>query len=47
MKREFLPVETRKQAEKIAPWADKIVKVDGGYRAFETANDYKIWKGQK
>lgn len=38
---------TRKEAEKKAPWAAKIVKVEGGYMAFESINDYKVWIKQK
>lgn len=26
------------------PWAAKIVKVSGGYAAFESINDWKTWK---
>ncbi len=47
MRTEFIQAKTRKQAEKIAPYAAKIVKVEGGYRAFESLEDYKTWKNQK
>lgn len=30
-------------AWRLAPWASAIVKVDGGYQAFESAADYAIW----
>jgi hypothetical protein len=43
----LLVVNTRAAAVKLAPWAAKIVKVDGGYMAFETAADYRTWKNQK
>ena len=33
--------------EIIAPWASKIVRVCGGYHAFESWTDYEIWKKQK
>lgn len=26
------------------PWAAKIVKVSGGYKAFESVEDWKVWK---
>ena len=29
------------------PWACKIVKVDGGYMAFESIVDYDTWRKQK
>jgi hypothetical protein len=47
MRKEFLEVETRYQARKLAPWAAVIVKVSGGYMAFESADDYRIWKNQR
>ena len=28
-------------------WATKIVKVDGGYMAFESIEDWRIWKKQR
>ena len=33
--------------EIIAPWASKIVRVCGGYKAFESWTDYEIWRKQK
>jgi len=47
MKKEFIECKTRKTAVSRAPWAAKIVKVEGGYMAFESAEDYRIWKNQK
>lgn len=47
MRRVFLQVNTRKQAQRGAPWAAMIVKVEGGYMAFESRADYKTWKNQK
>ncbi len=29
------------------PWAAKIVKIHGGYIAFESIGDWKTWKNQK
>jgi hypothetical protein len=45
--KQFIETNNRKKAEKEAPWAYKIVKVEGGYMAFEFENDYLIWKNQK
>lgn len=45
--KQSIEATTATQARKIAPWADKIVKVEGGYLAFETINEYKTWKNQK
>ena len=47
MRKEFLEGATRKQAKELAPWASKIVKVCGGYMAFESIDDYKTWINQK
>lgn len=47
MRQEVVECKTRKQAEKQCPWAEKIVKVEGGYMCFESNVDYKIWKNQK
>jgi hypothetical protein len=46
MKQEFFAVDTIEQAEKLAPWAAKIVAADGGYMAFESVADYETWMGQ-
>lgn len=43
----LIAVDTRREAKALAPWACAIVKVDGGYMAFEFANDLKIWKQQR
>jgi hypothetical protein len=47
MRTVFLAVKTRKEAVDAAPWAEKIVKVEGGYMAFESEDDYRTWKNQK
>lgn len=47
MKQQFIEAKDRKEAQKKAPWAAKIVKVEGGYRAFESTQDYEVWKKQK
>lgn len=47
MKQSLIECRTAAQAKQMAPWAAKIVKVDGGYMAFESISDYQTWKGQK
>jgi len=47
MRKEFIEVATRIEAEKYAPWAATITKVEGGWQAFESLVDYKVWKSQK
>jgi hypothetical protein len=41
MRTEFLEVETMQEAHALAPWAAKIVEVEGGYMAFESMTDYE------
>lgn len=38
---------TLKNAENECPWACKIVKVEGGWRCFESIDDYNTWQAQK
>ena len=40
MRKEFIEVKTRKEAEELAPWACKILKVEGGYRAYESIDEF-------
>ena len=47
MRQEFVEAKNRKEATHKAPWAAKVIKVEGGYMAFESANDYETWKRQK
>lgn len=47
MKQQFIESSNRKDAVKQAPWAAKVVKVTGGYLAFESMTDYETWKRQK
>jgi len=47
MRTQFIDCRTRKTAINHAPWASKIVKVEGGYMAFESVTDYAVWKNQK
>lgn len=47
MRKTFIECKSRSTAVKQAPWASKIVKVEGGYLAFEDITDYETWKKQK
>jgi hypothetical protein len=47
MRKEFIECASRETAKRRAPWAEKIAKVEGGYMAFESSNDYATWKNQK
>lgn len=47
MQTQFIVAKTAAEARKLAPWAAKAVKVDGGYMAFESLDDYATWKAQK
>ena len=47
MQTEFIQATTAAQANKLATWAAKVVKVDGGYMAFESIAYYEMWKAQK
>jgi len=47
MRKEFIEVENRFEAIVQAPWAAIIAKAEGGYWAFESLVDYRIWKSQK
>jgi hypothetical protein len=47
MRVEFIEVKTLKAARAKAPWAAKIVRVEGGYMAFESISDYATWRNQK
>ena len=46
MKKEMISATSAKQARKLAPWAAKVVKVEGGYMAFESVSDYQTWRKQ-
>lgn len=46
MRRELIEVETEQEAHEQAPWAAKIVKVEGGWMAFESVADYETWQRQ-
>jgi hypothetical protein len=46
MRREMLLVASMAEAWAAAPWAAIIVKVDGGYLAFESSAEYQTWRRQ-
>lgn len=52
MRRKFLEVETRSEAQKQAPWAENIIKYQNGYYVFESDDEYnefvsKMYGGKK
>jgi hypothetical protein len=47
MPTKFIDTPNPKLAVARAPWAAGIIKVDGGFLAFETVTDYRNWKNQK
>jgi len=47
MKKQFFACKTYRTAYKRAPWACAVCRVCGGFWAFESADDYSKFKGQK
>jgi hypothetical protein len=47
MRKQFIECKSYSTAKRRAPWAYKIIKCDGGYMAFESQNDYKLWNSEK
>ena len=47
MRREVFYLKRYDAAKRRAPWAAIIVKCQGGFIAFESMQDFKIWKGLK
>lgn len=47
MRQQVIECKSRAAAKRRAPWAAKIVKVCGGYMAFESVSDYVTWRQQK
>jgi len=47
MRQAMVDVKTRRQARRAMPWAAVIIKVEGGYRGFESHDDARTWKNQK
>ena len=37
----------RPRLDRLVPWAEKIIKVWGGWMAFESDPDFKTWRSQK
>ena len=47
MRKQFLQVNNRQKALKLAPWASYLLKAADGYWAFESYDDYITYKNQK
>ena len=47
MRQEFIPVATRREAYKACPWAAIVIRVEGGFRAFESLLDVRVWMRQR
>jgi hypothetical protein len=47
MRTEMIEAKSAKAARKAAPWAAKVVKVQGGYIAFASVADYETWRRQR
>ena len=47
MRTVFIECACRKTAKRRAPWAAVTCKCDGGFWAFESVTDARVWKGQK
>lgn len=47
MRTQFIQCDTIEEAREEAPWAAEIVEVEGGYRAFESVDDYHTWQNQQ
>lgn len=51
MRKQFIEIDNdgndlcrRKRAENLAPWASELVEAEGGFWAFESVEDARIWK---
>jgi len=47
MRKEIIECETLEQAQEQAPWSSKIEKIEGGFMAFESNDDFLTWSNQK
>lgn len=47
MRTEFVDCNSRSTAKRRCPWAAVIARVEGGYRCFESAEDYRLWRKQQ
>lgn len=53
MRKQFIEIDNdgndlcrRKRAEALAPWASELVEAEGGFWAFESVEEARIWKEQ-
>lgn len=46
MRKEFVECKDRRTAIRRCPWACVIIKVNGGFWAYECASEYQIWKAE-
>ena len=44
MRKQFVECRTRNTARRRCPWAVVIAKACGGFWAFESWDDYRIWQ---
>ena len=47
MRMALIEASSWREAVRLAPWAAKFARVEGGYMAFESLGDYQVWRGQK
>ena len=47
MREEFVKCKSYKTAKRRCPWAAVIMRVEGGYHAYESVEDYRTAKRQK
>ncbi len=47
MKTITVTAKSASEARKLAPWAAKVTKVEGGYRCFASVADYQAWRRQR
>ena len=47
MKTELVQCSTWRTAKRRCPWSCKIVRVEGGFRCFESVTDYRVWRNQR
>jgi hypothetical protein len=47
MRREFIECKSGSTASRRAPWAAIICRVEGGFIAFESMQDYRTWREAK
>ena len=47
MRVELIEVNTNAEAREAAPWAAWFEPVVGGFMAFESVHDHKVWEAQQ